>query len=96
MRLANPKEGRAYARGRADERKAQLNMGISPVQGAAADSGQLKASDARFRSFAERYVIARADKFRLGYEAEDGHAAILMARTIYNMTKAVGRTIDLE
>lgn len=66
----------------------QVNMS------AVAEPNPMRKSDQRFRSFAERYVIARAETFRPGHEADDGHACILMARTIYKMTKEVGRTID--
>jgi hypothetical protein len=43
----------------------------------------------RFRSFAERYIIARADKFKPGSEREDGWLALKDAETLYEM---IGRT----
>lgn len=38
----------------------------------------------RFRSFAERYVIERANGFRKGFEREDAWEATLDARTMFN------------
>jgi hypothetical protein len=37
----------------------------------------------RFRSFAERYIVARAGKFRVGFEREDAWQATLDAKSIY-------------
>lgn len=39
----------------------------------------------RWRSFAERYVIARAASFRPGFELEDGWRAVKDAEKIYLM-----------
>lgn len=38
----------------------------------------------RFRSFAERYVVARAPTFGVGTERKDAWVATLDAKTIYN------------
>lgn len=53
-------------------------------------------SDARFRSFAERYLIARAANFRVGHEVEDAWACTMDARTVYAMIKRVGTNIEPE
>lgn len=37
----------------------------------------------RFRSFAERYVVARAEHFRIGHEREDAWSATMDAKTVY-------------
>lgn len=37
----------------------------------------------RARSFIERYVIARAPHFRVGFEQEDAHSAALMGKSVY-------------
>lgn len=51
-------------------------------------------ADSRFRSFAERYLVARASSFRVGHEEEDGWKAILDAKTLYNMVDQVSRGVD--
>ena len=43
----------------------------------------------RFRSFAERYIIARAPEFTKGKELEEGWQAIQDAKKLYQMTAAV-------
>jgi hypothetical protein len=43
----------------------------------------------RFRSFAERYIIARAAEFTKGKELEDGWQAIQDAKKLYQMTAQV-------
>lgn len=55
-----------------------------------------KASDQRFRSFAERYVIARASFFR---QDPDGHlhdqwTCILDAKRVYLLIKRTGLNVD--
>lgn len=55
-----------------------------------------KKSDQRFRSFAERYVIARADKFRVGHEAEDGWHALMDAKRLYTMIRQGGENLSPE
>lgn len=42
----------------------------------------------RFRSFAERYIIERASKFREGHEREDAWTALQDACAIYGMVAA--------
>lgn len=49
----------------------------------------------KFRSFAERYVIERADSFRTGFEKEDGWEAIQTARSLYKMIEGVGHNMDV-
>ncbi len=51
-------------------------------------------SDSRFRSFAERYIVARAATFRVGHEAEDGWLALLDARRLYTMARVMGENLD--
>lgn len=41
----------------------------------------------RFRSFAERYIIARAASFRTGHELEDGWHAVQDAKKLYGMAR---------
>lgn len=49
----------------------------------------------RFRSFAERYIVARAACFRTGHEREDGWLATQDAKTIYNGIEAASRAEDV-
>jgi len=70
----------------------------SPVNAQQGGASKPKPSDARFRSFAERYVAARCHLFRVD---PDGHGqdqwqCILDARRVYDMIKQVGRNIDPE
>lgn len=57
-----------------------------------------KPSDARFRSFAERFMIARAHLFRADSEglAEDTWSCILDAKRAYSMIKRTGENIEPE
>lgn len=48
----------------------------------------------RFRSFAERYVIERANGFRKGFEREDAWEATLDARTMFNNIGRVSKDMD--
>lgn len=48
----------------------------------------------RFRSFAERYIIARATTFTVGNEANDAWKALLDAKSIYRKIKASAATFD--
>lgn len=50
-------------------------------------------SNARYRSFAERYVIERAKFFPVGKELEAAWQAGMEARSIYKMLQGLGRTI---
>lgn len=43
----------------------------------------------RFRSFAERYVIARAATFRVDHEEADSWECILRAKSVYKMISGV-------
>lgn len=57
-----------------------------------------KKSDTRFRSFAERWVVARAhlitpDPHKV---AEDTYCHILDAKRAYAMIRAVGENIEIE
>lgn len=49
---------------------------------------------ARFRSFAERYMIARAHNFRPEHEKEDQWTCILNAKAAYAMIARVGANIN--
>lgn len=51
-------------------------------------------SDPRFRSFAERYIIARANYFRVGHETEDAWNCLLDAKRVYKMAQRMGETIE--
>lgn len=57
-----------------------------------------KPSDQRFRSFAERFVVARAGYFRQDPEgmAEDSWACILDAKRVYAMIERTGQNIEPE
>ena len=72
---------------------------ISPVQsnanvGAPQQGTKGQPSDTRFRSFAERYMIARAHNFRVDHEAEDQWNCILNAKKAYAMIERTGRNIE--
>lgn len=54
------------------------------------------ASSERFRSFAERYVIARAAFFRPGHEEEDAWAAVATAKSIYRIAASMSKTAELD
>lgn len=54
----------------------------------------MSSSSERFRSFAERYVIARASLFRVGHEQEDAWAAMLDAKSIYQQIARVGQSAE--
>lgn len=101
MAFSTREESRAYAKGRADERRvATMSMQYvgASAGGPVAATGQpaTRKSDQRFRSFAERYVIARADKFRVGHEAEDGWHALMDAKRLYTMIRQGGENLSPE
>ena len=48
----------------------------------------------RFRSFAERYIIARAPEFTKGKELEEGWQAIQDAKKLYQMTANSSRDAE--
>lgn len=50
----------------------------------------------RFRSFAERYVVARAAHFTPGQEQEQAWAAILDAKAMYNGIALQSKTAESE
>lgn len=50
-------------------------------------------SNARFRSFAERWVVERARGFTEATITNDTWTAIQQAKTAYNMIKEVGRNL---
>lgn len=56
----------------------------------------MESNEQRFRSFAERYVIARAATFRAGQEDEDGWAAALVAKSLFRKMEAMGRGVTKE
>lgn len=69
--------------------------GSSPVQ--APNAGPTKVvSDQRFRSFAERWMVARCHLFRVDPEglAEDTWNAVLDAKKAYQMIERSGRNIE--
>ena len=78
--------------------------GVSPVMQANPNVGQPqqgtkgKPSDQRFRSFAERYMIARAHLFRVPDTelAEDTWQCILDAKRAYAMIARTGQNIEPE
>lgn len=45
----------------------------------------------RARSFIERYVIARAPMFRVGFEQEDAWTASLMGKSVYQQIAGVAK-----
>lgn len=48
----------------------------------------------RYRSFCERYIIARASQFRAGQEREDAWNASLDALSIYRHIEMQSRDVD--
>lgn len=48
----------------------------------------------RYRSFCERYIIARAPQFRVGQEREDAWSASLDALSIYRHIEVQSRDVD--
>jgi hypothetical protein len=50
----------------------------------------------RFRSFAERYIVARAHVFRPGFEREDAWMATLDAKTIYQNVARAAKDAEPE
>lgn len=71
-----------------------------PVGGGGGLSGNTEKSkpDARFRSFAERYIVARASFFR---QDPDGHLAdqwecMLDARRVYSAVRRMSQHLDPE
>lgn len=75
-----------------------MNAGLTGA-GNAAKAPQGKAeseqalSNARFRSFAERYLVERCRDWKEDEIDERAWEAILQARSIYNKVKEVGRTL---
>lgn len=51
---------------------------------------------ARFRSFAERYVAARAALFSVEHEREDAWKCILNAKSVYKQIAAAATEFDPE
>lgn len=70
----------------------------NPNLGQPAHVNVKKPSDQRFRSFAERYIIARAHLFRVppSEHAEDQWECILDAKRCYAMVERTGRKIEPE
>lgn len=68
------------------------------AQGGPTHANVKKPSDQRFRSFAERYVIARAHYFRQEPELllEDSWSCILDAKRLYAMIARTGQNIEPE
>lgn len=78
--------------GQASASPANPNVG-QPQQGT-----RLKKSDQRFRSFAERWMVARCHLFSADQKQlqVDTWQEIQNAKRAYNMAKEVGRNIDPE
>lgn len=87
-------------------KSAALGMGYGgSMQGAYAQAqtrrwahnmAQNESNETRFRSFAERYVIARAPSFRYGHEEEDQWTCLLNAKSAYRKIEAMGRGVTNE
>lgn len=77
---------------------AKVTVGPNPNLGAPTHANVKKPSDQRFRSFAERYMIARANYFRQDPEglAEDTWTCILDAKRAYAMIARTGENIEPE
>lgn len=79
--------------------QAQQGVAMSPAtQGGPTHGNVRKSSDQRFRSFAERYVVARAhmltnDPQRL---AEEQYSMVLDAKRFYAMIERAGQNIQPE
>lgn len=56
----------------------------------------METNETRFRSFCERYVLARASMFREGHEEEDQWTCMLNAKSAYRKIEAMGRGITNE
>lgn len=61
----------------------------------ASDETRAPKSNARYRSFAERYVVERARTFPIGRENEAAWEAALQAKTIYKMIQRIGQSKEL-
>lgn len=61
-----------------------------------AQMAQNESNETRFRSFAERYMIARAPSFRDGHEEEDQWTCILNAKSAFRKIEAMGRGVTNE
>jgi hypothetical protein len=70
----------------------------NPNVGQPAHVNTKKPSDQRFRSFAERYIIARAHFFRVpsSEHTEDQWSCIMDAKRVYSMIERVGQNIEPE
>lgn len=70
----------------------------NPNAGQPAQANGKKPSDQRFRSFAERYIIARAHFFRvpLSEHTEDQWSCVMDAKRVYAMIERVGQNIEPE
>lgn len=92
--------GGRVTRAAAGQALGQVLPGIVSAQQANGNIGQPQQGmrehpeTARFRSFAERYMIARAHNFRVGHEKEDQWQCILDAKTAYAMIARTGREIN--
>lgn len=80
-----------------------VGPGVSPLAALGAAQGatspeRRRDSDQRFRSFAERYLVARASFFRQDPKglAEDTWTCILDAKRAYQMIERTGQNINPE
>lgn len=88
MAFSTKEETRAYAKGRSDERHVGKLRALG--QGYGANMGvETPRSNARFRSFCERYVVTRSEFFRQDPEglAEDTWSCILDAKRAYSLIR---------
>jgi hypothetical protein len=77
---------------------ANAALGAQAPQGGPSHSNVRKPSDQRFRSFAERYVVARAhlltpDATKL---AEEQYSMVMDAKRLYAMIERAGQNIQPE
>lgn len=68
-------------------------VGPAGASGVLADDSK-SPSNARFRSFAERYIIERCRDWKQGEIDEQAWAAILEAKSLYSKVREVSRTIN--
>lgn len=73
-------------------------QGSNPNVGSPPYASNKTTSDQRFRSFAERYMVARAHFFRVpsSEHVEDQWACVLDAKRAYSMIERAGQNINPE
>jgi hypothetical protein len=94
---AMPHMKRAAAQGHGLGAVGPLNhQGTTSPNVAKSTDEQQAPSNARFRSFAERYLVERCRDWKESEIDDRAWEAILQARTIYNKVKEVGRTLGSD